>query len=174
MTTFDDYDEEATRNLTRLDRHNLEVEVSHIATMVYDYGVFLAYADDKMRKAKLLRDRKRGEIANLIRNDPAEYGITRISENAIIEVMRNNEEVTEAEDNYLDALLVFNKLKAAQDALGTKRFSLSWALKLWTQNYYADLPVDEKRKAAMIESDHYADVYEELAREAKLRRENEN
>ena len=175
MSKLEEYDESKTRNLVGVDRHNLEVEVSHISTMVYDYGVLQAEAEDIMDKAKVQWQRARKELANLVRSDPGEYGLMAYgrgpSNDQVYEVVDNNQEVIDLEDAYLDSKFVFNKLAAAIEAFNTKRFSLAWALKLWTKNYYADLPVDDKTRERMIDAQSYEGVYEELAKHAKQRRE---
>jgi hypothetical protein len=173
--TLDDYNEEVVPSLVGIDRHNLEIEVSHISRMVYNYGIFLADAEDTMDRAKVRWQRSRKELCNTVRDNPSEYGLPSYgrgpSNDQVWEVVDNNKDIIELEDKYLDAKHIFNRVNAAVEAFSTKRFSLAWALKLWSQNYYADVPVDEKTRERMMESSNYAKVYEELTEIAKKRRQ---
>ena len=170
IRTIDDHDEELTPKIVGVDRNNLEIEVSHVSRMVYDYGVYLADAEDRMDRAKVRWKRKRKELANTVRDDPAEFGLPgygKPNNDQIYEVVDNNDEVVELEDAFLDAKHLFNRISAAVEAFNTKRFSLSWALKLWSQSYYADNPVPDHMKDRMLDAERYEGVYEELAKQRR-------
>lgn len=173
MRTYEEYDESKTRNLITLNVDNLPLEVHNMSTIVYDFRMYLAYAQKSHSIAVSKFKRHKSELGAIIRSDPSEYGLSPPNlKDAIDEAVEIDEKTEKLELDVIEKKFVLDKITAACESLSEKSFNLSRAVKLWLRNLYADEPLTSEELKA-VESEEYEETYERLAEIMKKRR-NEN
>jgi hypothetical protein len=123
------------------------------------------YEVDKLRESL---DLKRAELDGKIRNDPAIYGIAKITESAISAAILMNAEYQEANNKVLEASRNAKILAVARDSFEHKKKALEKLTDLFLSNYWADkMPEKKIEKAAEVKS---TDKFQEDMKSRRLKR----
>ena len=128
-------------------------------------AVNASYETDKLREDL---DLKRAELDGKIRNDPASYGIAKITESAISAAILMNAEYQEASNKVLESSRNAKILSVARDAFEHRKKALEKLTDLFLASYWADkVPEKKIEKAAEANSDNQ---FQESMKTRRLKR----
>ena len=167
---IEEYDEEKTLKLTKVDKDHLDTEWVYCGRKIYEYGLHLSNAIDNVSYVKNQMELKKAEIASGVRSDPSEYDLPKATESAINEVVIANDEYQVFTTDLRAAEKLVGDLKAAISGLHKKQDGLLWTTKLFMMNYYAD-KIPEEAKGFIDDQQDRTEAHEEYQRKLKINRE---
>lgn len=168
-----DRDEEKLLRITEVDKNNLDEEWRIQGRTVTEYSIYLADATELVSDLKNQMDLKRSEVGSSARSSPEDYGIPKVTDNSIKEVVDADSEVQELVTELRSAERTVNVLKGAIKGLDHKKDGLTWNTKLFIMNYYADrIPGEVKDRLEDEETRDREEVHREY--QDKFKKEKNN
>ncbi len=124
---------------TYLDINRLGQEVFVQPTLHEKYSRYVTNLTDERDELKLRIHLKRAELSLEIRSDPEDFGITKITENAVNSTVDLDEEIQDLTFDLLTVDKYVNEALGALKAIITKGQSLKLAGQLYTTGYWGQL-----------------------------------
>lgn len=132
-----------------IDRDRLDVEWEKQSKIVYNYSMRLADARYELDKLRSQLDVVEAEIDQSIRARPGKYGLDKVTESGIKQIIILNPKRQKVQDQILEQKHEVDILQGAVNALEHKKSALERLVMLHGQNYFST-PVaknDDARKA---------------------------
>ena len=120
-----------------IDESALDVELVEQPTLMSRYSRLLAEARRDRDLSKEALDLKKAEIDLDIRDNPEEYKLVKVTENAITNCILMEEDYQTSQKEYHDANYEVNVLQGVVSALEHRKSALENMVKLYGQNYFA-------------------------------------
>lgn len=120
-----------------IDETALDVEWLRQASLMGRYCRAAADAKKELDIAKEALDVVRAGVAQLIRKDPGSFGLDKVTEAAVNEVLLTNSECQRASTELIEAKYELEMAQAAVKALDQKKSALENLVKLHGQSYFA-------------------------------------
>ena len=124
-------------NDVQIDPDALDTEWLVQPDLMRRYTTYAAQAKRAMDDAKERLDIVRAQLEMLIRNDPRQFGLEKVTEGAITSAVTLQSEYQQASKALVDARYEFEMAQAAVRALDTKKASLENLVKLLGMSYFA-------------------------------------
>ena len=121
----------------RIDDSSLDIELLEQAPLFMKYAKHFAEAQRDVENAKQALDIKRAELDQLIRKNPENYNIEKVTEGAISSSILMNKRYQECNQAFLDAQYEKNMAANAKDAVNQRKEMLEGMIKLLAQQYFA-------------------------------------
>jgi hypothetical protein len=121
-----------------IDENNLMEEWRGQAALMLDYGIQLADAMQEEDEAKAELSVTIAELDKSVREDPAAYGIAKVTEAGVKAAIDKTKEVAKATSMVNEAKHETRVLKAVIDALQHRKSSLQGMTDLFMKQWYAD------------------------------------
>lgn len=131
-----------------IDENALDIECLEQPSLVFQYSKWSAKCELEVDKASESMNIIKAELDQKIRENPDDYGVSKVTENAITNAIISHPKYQNAKADYLDKKYEAGMAKAAVYALNDKRTSLELLVKLHGQNYFAgpSIPRDLSRE----------------------------
>lgn len=130
--------EEVTKLDLSVDENNLLAEWKGQAAMMLEYGILLADAMEEEDTARATLAVKAAELEQDIRNNPADFDITKLTEAAVTAAIPVQPEHKVATKKLNAARHRVRIYRAAVDALAHRKSTLQGMTDLWLRQWYAD------------------------------------
>lgn len=160
---------EELKSMLKFDKHGLDEEFLSFPMQFREIGQQSVMAFNERDRMKQRLDVKRAELDSLIRRKPESYGIDKISENAISNVIICNKQYQALYDEFLKCKEEADVLEVLKDAMRMKLTAMTYSVKLYESSYFADgkMPrvAKEGRDAAVQEKQRQG-----LSQSTRLRR----
>lgn len=121
-----------------IDKYNLDEELLQQALLYLEWSDAKAQAEQERDKAKEQLDLTRAELDISIRRDPKAFGLEKITEGAISNIILTQDKYQKAEIVYLEMRYSYNVISGALEALSHKKSALENLVKLFLNNYWAE------------------------------------
>lgn len=138
-----------------IDPLRLEDEWVRHPQMVLNVGLRIADLQHEADEAKYQLDAVTADLDKEIRDEPASYGISKLTETIVYNTIVAQPEYKAAVKKKLDAEHDLQKEKAISNALEHKKRALSMLVELWLREYYSD-PKPRPMSANGVEFDKHA------------------
>jgi len=142
---------EDLQKLARIDPMALDKECIRLPTNFFAVSNLLAEARSIYDQARIESERVEAQVSGEVRQDPRAFGLGKLTEAGIHDVVVKDKRVQEAQKNLLEARQQFDVLQAAVGALETKKSSLEMMIKLLSLGYYSTVKTDPEGKKAVEE-----------------------
>ena len=120
-----------------IDPDALDVECLGQPGLIFKYSKKSAEAQQELSNAKEKVELEKAELDKKIRTNPKKYGIEKITETVVLNVILTQFDYKDAVRIYQDAQFEVNILRGVMDALNNKKSALENLVKLHGQNYFA-------------------------------------
>ena len=121
----------------RIDETALDVEWLEQAGLMIKYTRHAAQARMELDQSKQALDIVKAEIDKDIRELPEDYGLTKVTDNAVAATIITQEEYKEAFQEYLDAKYEADMAQGAVQAFQQRKDALQELVRLHGQSYFA-------------------------------------
>ena len=165
--------EEKIFDITTVNKNDLDTEWMYLGKTIYEYSLYLVYANEDVNQIKDDMELLKGDIAGPVRSDPSDFGLSKVTEGAVNEIVFADEGYQKLHEKLKKAEHVVGTLRSAVKGLEHKKDGLLWVTKLFMMNYYADkLPPDveqgikERQDRANIH-----EIYQEKMKEKRTKNE---
>jgi alkylhydroperoxidase/carboxymuconolactone decarboxylase family protein YurZ len=139
------------KEVVRIDELNLDKECIRLPTEFTKYAFFAAEKRKEMDQAKARLEEVEAELQKEVRANPSNFGIEKITENAISAAVRGMAAYKEAYQAFLDARYEYDKASAVVSALDHKKRSLVLLVELLAMGYFSAPKISERGKQALEE-----------------------
>lgn len=129
---------EAIREEVGIDENALDLEWRRQPELVFKYALKLGTARLDHDSSKSYVDAIKAEIAREVRNDPTDFGISKLTEAQVKEVVESEERVLEAIEATNAARNKVEVLTAALTALEHKKRALQGLVELHAMGYFSE------------------------------------
>jgi hypothetical protein len=143
-----------------IDRYRLEEEANKQPQLFRHYGKKLAIWSAKVKELKRKLDYTQAACAEIIRNNPKEYGIKKDSDKICLALALEEEDYKAAHDEYISAVQQELYYEHSIKALLQKGSMIKELVSLWLNNYYSNPIIKEGPRNPKVR--------------VRLREENEN
>jgi len=120
-----------------IDIHQLEVETAEQAALYEAAARVYAQARKTHSQASERKDRVEANVEILIRKNPGNFGLDKITETSVKAAVTIQPEVVAVRDAIIEAQEMVDIVRGVQGALEQRRSMVSDAVSLYTHNYYA-------------------------------------
>lgn len=121
----------------QIDADNLDVEFLRQPSLYMQYAEESANAKDRLSRAKETLEVVRAETDFKVRDNPAAFGVLKITEDAISAAILRSDEYKKANENYLSAKHAADLFQAAVIAMDQRKTSLEQLARLTIAGYCA-------------------------------------
>lgn len=121
-----------------IDRFHLEVEADKQSELMEHYGRKLAYYSALEKEAKRKLEYVQAECAEIIRNNPKQYGLEKTTDTVVYRIALNEPDYVREHDGYREILQMKLTYEAAVKALAQKGSMIKELVKLWLNDYYSE------------------------------------
>lgn len=134
----------------RIDESQLDVEWLEQPGLTFKYSKMVANLESAMNASKEALDLVRAELDVSIRKKPAEYGLEKVTEEALRNTILLQEDFQEAQQELQDATYEYKIARAALDAITVRKSALENLVRLHGSNYFAgpSIPHDLQEMAS--------------------------
>jgi flagellar motility protein MotE (MotC chaperone) len=130
----------ADESFIHIDKYRLDEEWLNQPVLYLQYAGALAEAEADEGEAKAEMELVRAEVAAAIRDSPNNFGLKRVSNDAVDGVVLTTSEFQAAQKEYLACKRKVGNLKAAVRALEHRKTALENEVYLHGQGYFAEKP----------------------------------
>lgn len=136
----------------RLDKMHLDLEWEKQAEKFSDWGTLAAEAEEIRDLLKDKLELIEAEIGREVRMDPINFGLAKITDSAIVEIIHTHERYRAVKEEYLKAVKEARVLHVAEKAFEHKKKALDRLTDLFITGYYSktsyfdNSEVEEQRK----------------------------
>lgn len=123
-----------------IDKDALDEELLRQSNLAFRYGKKTADLRDRMDRAKLAMEVGFATVANAARNDPASYGIEKVTNDSINAAVLCDPDYQTHQDRWLAAKHDYEVTQAALNAIDSKRKCLDNLIKLLCIDYFSSEP----------------------------------
>jgi hypothetical protein len=156
---------EKLESLVEIDEYNLDRELDRQPRNYMRIAIKLADARLAHAEAKAELDLTEAEVAKNVRVNPKKYGLDKITETGLEQVIKLRPEYQAAQTAMLKAKHVMDIYDAVREALEHKKYTLQGRVTLHVNNYHAKVKLPQGVPAAVQE------IRKKSARKALRRRE---
>lgn len=156
-----------------IDQHNLDQEWLDQPRRFIKYASAQAQASFDVDKAKERLDVAKARADQDIRNNPQDYGISKVTESLVSNLITENTEYQHALKEYHQAKYEFEMAKAAVSAFHQRREALENLVRLWSSSYFSE-PREPKDKERSMKDQAMSSVADEKVAARMKRRGTEN
>lgn len=128
--------------LLKLDKHALDVECEDYASRYYKFAEASRKTAEALGEAQLELKEMKAELGVHIRRNPHEFGIEKLTVDAVADAITTHQEVKTLERQILDLTSENEKAENARKSLDKKGSRISNLIDLFTHDYYASAGVD--------------------------------
>lgn len=121
----------------RIDETQLDVEWLEQPALTFKYGKLVTHLESMMNQAKEAMDLVRAELDISIRKKPSEYGLEKLTEDAIKNVIMLQDSFNEAQEELAEATYEYKVARNALDAVMVRKSALENLVRLHGANYFA-------------------------------------
>lgn len=121
-----------------IDENNLLNEWKGQAAMMLDYGIWLADAMQEEDESRVRLAIVSAELDRAIRTGPEAFGLAKVTESALVNVIVEQKAHQEATKALNDVHHDVRVLRAAVDAISQRKSALQGMTDLWLRQWYAD------------------------------------
>jgi len=129
-----------------IDKDALDKELVTYSEVFMKWSEYLAEAmaerDDKRSEIEI----KKAQLDKEIRVAPKDFGLEKVTESAISNVITENEKIQELNKEYAEFVKRVNILSAARDAMNHKRRMLEKVVELFLAGYWSDPKLRKESK----------------------------
>ncbi len=151
-----------------VDENALDTEWVRHPRLYHQYCVKLADAKWRQDQAKAELELVEAELDKMIRKNPGDFGLEKVTEKSIEKCIPTEEEYLEKYQELINAKHTTQVLQAAVNALETKKSALENLVKLRLADYYSEPRADAEDREAV---DH---LEKEAIRRKKKRRRDDD
>ncbi len=144
-----DLTEDVIREWLRFDKHNLDEEFLVFPMQIYRLGVECAQAFTERDRAKQNLEVEKSATDLLIRKSPVEYGLEKITEVAVANIVATNPKIIKLQNTFLEANEKLAYLEAGRYAMRDKLTAMTMEVKLYESSYFADGKMPKGAKEMM-------------------------
>jgi hypothetical protein len=138
MEEFNDTEEiKEIENDLNVDKNALDFESIDQPRRFFKYAVMSAKVKKESSLLKRQATIKRAECAFDIRSRPAAYGLEKITDNAVFNVVESQDEVRKADEAYEESIYNYNIFEAAKQAFEQRKTTIENLVKLYNQGYWS-------------------------------------
>lgn len=133
-------EEQAVRELADdlfVDRHDLPSEWEKQPQLYMYWAEEYAWAVMDRDKTKDQLDLVMADLDSAVRNDPAAYGLSKVTEASVAAAAKRSDEYQQAQEKLHQANLVVNRMAAARSAMDHKRKALEHLTTLAINEFYS-------------------------------------
>ena len=134
-----------------LDPLRLDAEWVNQPKLFFEHAILLASAREAWEKAKLKRDLTAADLATDIRKDPARYGITKQTVDAVKDCVTIQREMITVESEVVVARHKVDELQSVVDALEHRKKALERLVDLRLAHYFSEPRASRDNRDAMDE-----------------------
>jgi hypothetical protein len=131
-----------------IDKYHLDVETSTHGKKFMHWVEKLAELNLSLKKKKALIVVKRAELNKDIRSNPDQYGIEKVTENAIQSAIEMDDDIQAMIQEQFLIEEDIEILKGVVEEIGGQRFMFEPLIRLYLASYYADTPIEGRREAS--------------------------
>lgn len=130
LTEFADLETEMAEHLS-IDIYNLEKECSEHSSWYHQVAVQVSQTNALQHRSELLVKSLKADIAIQVRNNPEEYGITKVTEGQIFEAVDNSEDAKNGREVRMKCTELNNRANALLQAFEHRRSMLNNEVQLY-------------------------------------------
>ena len=138
-------------SVVQIDEHNLDKECINLPSQYLQYAHLSAEAKRDVGELKAELDVVEADLSKLVRADPAKYGIEKLTEAGLKEVVRTRKAYREAQDKLQEAQYHAELAQAVVWALEHKKRALTMLVELHGMGYFSNPKISASGKAAVEE-----------------------
>jgi hypothetical protein len=120
-----------------IDRNALDIEWERQASNVFTMGRITAQARFRWEDLKRQLELRKCEEAKAIRTDPEKYGLSKVTEVAVTNIIGQLPEIVDLSQRVISAQYQYNLCMAGMDALENRKKGLECLTQLRAINYYS-------------------------------------
>lgn len=120
-----------------IDKDNLHFESIDQPKRFFKWARKMAEASKETKRAKRAIAVIRAEVSSLIRTNPSNYGLEKITDAAVQSAVEQNEEVKKVEEEYIEACYNMDIYEAAKWAMTDRKISIEGLIKLYNEGYWS-------------------------------------
>lgn len=139
------------KNILEIDKLNLDREVAEHSLLIQQYMTELADARYKVDRAKADLELTEAEIDSAIRHKPEDYGLAKVSNDAIRAIIVQQKEYQTNLKVYHRAIQLLGVAQAVVSALDNRKYALKSMVDLWLAEYYSTPKVGAEANEALEE-----------------------
>ncbi len=136
-------DQELEVDLT-IDQNALDVECLNQAKIFMKWSRRYTDARKERDVAKRLTTIIRAEMSQAVRIAPSEYGLEKVTEGGVQNVVESCKQVSDADNSLIENQRNTNLLESAKDSMYQRKEMLQELVKLYLSDYWADPRVSSK------------------------------
>ena len=121
----------------QIDADNLDKEWMKQPMLYSKYAKALADARREMDEAKNVLEVTKAEVSLVVRQNPENFGLAKITEASLSQVVDCSDKVKSAVSNHIEARHHHEVLQAAIGAMDHKKKALESLVSLWLADYFA-------------------------------------
>ena len=133
--------------------YELHINCAEQAQLMHEVSEEVAVLKVKLKNLKIKYEYARAEMCLLIRNSPAEFGLSKITEATIGEVCDSSNELHNLKLGMNVLEHEFEKWDSLKNALDHRRSMLKAEVELYMGNYFSDLGVKTDEKLTEVLTD---------------------
>lgn len=145
-----------------IDESALDVEWLNQASLMWKYGRHAAHARMEVDKAKEALDIKRAELDGLIRLEPQQYNIEKITEAVVTNTIALQPGFQKVNEKYIEAKYESDMAQAAVRAIDQRKTALENLVRLHGQQYFAGPSVPRDLSKEWAEKEKQKQSNEEI------------
>ena len=136
-----------------IDRFNLDREWTNQPVLYMEYSEKAAEARKRMDEAREHLDVVKAELDKKIRKNPEDFGLSKITESAVVNTILLQPEYSGANDIYLEARHNYDVLSSLVRAFDHRKSALENLVRLHVAGYYSEPKVefDDDGKDAVLD-----------------------
>jgi cellulose biosynthesis protein BcsQ len=137
----------------RIDETSLDIEWLEQATLFLRYSKNAALREKEKDQAKEALDLAKSELDRDIRTNPEKYGIEKITDKVVENIIPTQDQYKEASEAFINAKYEWNVAKGAVDAFNQRKEALENLTRLNGQNWFAGpkVPRDLREQREMFQ-----------------------
>jgi len=152
------------------DKHHLDDEWLSQAQICYHWNQKAADADRDVDVAKRRIDVTMAEVYDAVSSAPAEFGLTKVTVDAVKSAVERHPDVKNAKGAYNEAVHQRNIVRAACKAIDQRKDALEHLVKLWARDYFA-APVATGTDAEVADNIKTSSTYKRIQERRRKRKE---
>lgn len=138
-----------SESIVEIDKDNLDKECIRLPADYRRYAFLAAEAKRDVQEAKAALDVAEAELSRDIRSNPGKYGLEKVTETALKELVLLQDGFKETQSDLFKAQHRAEMCQAVVWALEHKKRSLTLLVDLHGMGYFADVPMSREGKKAV-------------------------
>lgn len=135
--------------VVQIDEHNLDRECLRLPGDYLKWSHASADSRRDVDEAKAALELVEAELAKKIRQEPNVYGLEKVTEGALREVLVTRKDYKEARQAFADAKHQYDLNQAVVSALEMKKRTLTLLVELHGMSYFSEVKMSDKGRQAM-------------------------